>query len=64
VSSNLTQTLSKFQSMIKEVERRFAERKQRVLSSQVASHLNADSIEDYENDSVDPSARGLESKRV
>lgn len=26
VSSNLTQTLSKFQSMIKEVERRFAER--------------------------------------
>ena len=49
--------------MIKEVERRFAERKQRFLNPQVPLHLNADSIEDYDNDSLDRSARGIESRR-
>ena len=49
--------------MIKEVERRFADRKQRLLNPQVPSHLNADSIEDYDNDSLDRSARGIESRR-
>jgi hypothetical protein len=49
--------------MIKEVERRFADRQQRLLNPQVPSHLNADSIGDYDNDSLDRSARGIESRR-
>lgn len=64
MSSNLTQTLSKFQSMIKEVERRFAEREQQMQNRGLPSHLQADSIEDDRADSYDQSARGYDSRRV